>query len=140
MLNNINIPKKIGNPSIYQINEKNIVEIQLYEKRGKNFYDVNFNNNGNVIFLVRFDKEDNRISVSYNNGKIMLYYENFNREKQELLISDILALYSIIDDTFYSCTCEEALNIFDKTLNVDGLINPNKNLIRTDIEKKYKRK
>ena len=118
-----------------KINEKSFINIKLNEKRNNKFFDVIFNLNGKEIFLGRFAKDFNIINAKYKDGKILIYYENFNQNKHCMTINKVLSLYDILDDTFYSCTEIEALNIFDSSIDSSYLKQPENLIHRSDVEK-----
>lgn len=142
MLNSfdINIPKALGSPEIYKINDNNFIKSQLFQKRGDVFYDISFYNNGKEIFIGRFNKELYNLKFSYNNEKILLFYETFNSKKNKMDIIKVVSLYDVLDDTFIATTEEEALNIFDSNLDTAYLIDRDNFIFNSDIEKKKKLK
>lgn len=138
MLNNISNAKRlIGSLTVININELNSIIIGEFKKRNNEFYDFVFNNNGKEIFLGRFVKEYGKINAKYKDGKILIYIENVV-ENEINAITNVLGLYEIIDDTFYSVTEEMALKIFDSRLNTSYLKNKNNLIAREDIKKKQK--
>lgn len=140
MNNDINNPKLLYPLDTLKISEDVFVKIGLYEKRGNKFYDVFLNINDEEVFLGRFIKKFNKLKAKYNKGKILLYYDEFNENTKNMQIIEVLSLYEIIDDTFYSCTEEEALGIFDKNIDTRYLKNKHKPIYRADIEKKKRLK
>lgn len=140
MSNSISNEKKlIGTPNKININSTNYISIGEFQKRNSEFYEVIYNNNGKEIFLGRFVKEYEKLNVSYNNGKILIFMEN--RLKNNIFaITKVLALYEILDDTFYSVSEEEALKIFDPNLNSQFLKHKNNLIAREDLEKRQKLK
>lgn len=138
MLNNadINKEKLIYKDKIVKIDENSFVISLLLEKRGKRFYDVTFYNNGNEIFIGRFDEDF--IQISYNDGKILVYVENFESNIRQMKIERILCLYNIEDDFFFAGTEQNSLEFFDSSIDSSYLINKNGSMIRTDVVKKNK--
>lgn len=135
MLNNMVNEKKLKyKAEIVNINENNYISVSEYEKRGNSFFDVVFNNNGKEIFIGRYNKELKKINVKYNNGKILVFTNDFIKDKG-VFITDVLSLYDVLDDTFYSVTKLEALNVFDPTIDSSYIKNKNKLIVRDDIEK-----
>lgn len=121
---------------VYNINENNYIKTQISEVRGRNFYDVTFVSNGKEAFLGRFFQDENMLHIAYNDGKILIYYSEYDNIEKKTFISEVLVLYEIIDDTIYSCTQEEALEIFDKTFDTSHLTNKTEKICRSDVEKK----
>ena len=136
-LNNydINTPKLIYPKDILEIGKDSKIEIGLYKKRLNTFYDVIFIYKNKEIFLGRFDKEDYIFQVKYNNGKILIGYSQFQPKTKKVEYVDVLALYEIIDDTFYSCQKDTALNMFDPNIDPTFLKNKKSPIYRSDLEK-----
>lgn len=132
----INTPKLLYTKEIIEIGENAKISIGTYEKRRDIFQDVVLELNNKEIFLGRFNKEENKLIVKYNNGKILIGNEEFKQEVQEMRIIKVLSLYDMLDDTFYSCTEKEALNMFDSNIDSEYLKNKDALMHRTDIEKK----
>ena len=130
---NINVLKKIGLPEILKISENIYISIQKCELRGNKFIDVMLNNKGEEKFLGRFINENNRVCVKYNNGKILIYFDKFVDGKMQ--VEKIYSLYDVLDDTFYSLTELEALNLFDEKRDATYLKNKNNLTVRSDLEK-----
>lgn len=137
---NINVPKQIGSPEVLEIGENIYVSTTLYEKRGNRFYDVSFINKDKEFFIGRFDKEDSAIKIDYKDGKILIYLNSFNRECEKMVITKVLSLYDILDDTTYACTEEEALKLFDNNIDTKYLQNKDNLIIRRDVEKRNRLK
>ena len=135
MNNDINKVKLIYTIDNIKISEEINIKINLCEKRGNRFYDVVFYLKDKEILLGRFDKEENKVCAKYKDGKILIYNNKFNKHTNQMEIIKVLSLYEIVDDTFYSCTEEEALNIFDKSIDASYLKNKNNPIYRSDIEK-----
>ena len=135
MNNDINIPKLLYPIEVMNIGDNIKLEIGLYEKRKNKFYDVILRINNSEFFLGRFNKTYNTVKAKYNDGKILIYTPEFNDNTKSMQIIEVLSLYEILDDTFYSCTQEEALNIFDNSIDSSYLKNKNKPIYRMDIEK-----
>lgn len=131
----INALKLLYPFEIINISEKALIKVGLYEKRGNLFYDVIFELNDKYIFLGRFDKTHNSFKVKYNDGKILICYEEFKNQEKEMKIIKVLSLYEIVDDTFYSCTEEEALELFNENLDSSYLKNKKNKILRSDVEK-----
>ena len=132
---NINIPKLVQSKEIIEIGKNLTIEKGLYEKRGSRFYDIILKNNDKEIFFGRFLKENNDIYIDYTDGKILISQKKYDNENKIFNIIKVMSLYEIIDNTFYSCTEEEALQIFDSTIDTSNLINGNNSIVRTDVEK-----
>ena len=137
--NDINTPKLLQPLDVIKIGEDAKIVIGLYEKRGNKFYDVTLNLKDKQIFLGRFDKTFDFFKVLYNNGKILTCYENFDKDSGSIQILEVLSLYEIVDDTFYSCIEEEALTMFDPNIDASYLRNKNNLIYRTDIEKRKRK-
>ena len=129
-------PKKIVN-----INDHAAIELALYCQRHgaavSEFYDVEFKINDKRILLGRFNNidQDCSLDVKYNNGKVLVFEEKYNKSTKKFEITKVHSLYEIVDDTFYSCTEEDAIDIFDKKLNSTYLENKDNMIYRADIEK-----
>ena len=121
--------------TIYPIVEGKFIEIQLLKKRNEKYYEVIFHDEQNLMRFGKFSKDNNLLGVKYKNGKVLLYNENFNHEKRKMNIVEVLALYNIDDDIFYYCSEEEAIRMFDDTIDLTGLISPTKKILRTQIRK-----
>lgn len=130
---NINIPRLLGPVDEIKIGENAVIEKGLYEKRGNKFYDIKIKLQDKEIFLGRFNKTFDRISVKYKDGKILICNEEFKKDSMKIV--DVLSLYDILDDTFYSCTEEEAIKIFNPNIDYSNLKNKKRNISRADIEK-----
>ena len=135
MLNNndINKPQLKYEPTIIRIDDKNYVSISEYSKRGNSFYDVIFNNNGKEVFIGRYNKILDNVKVMYNNGKILVYSDIKNN-----LIIKVYSLYDILDDTHYSLSEVEALQLFNPDLDTSFLKNKDRSVVRTDVEKRHR--
>lgn len=126
----------VGPSAINRINDKNFINTQLYRKKTYSFYDVILNKNGKEVFIGRFDKENDFIQTKYNNGKILVYYDKFDNSTGKLQVIEVLALFDMLDELVYACTEEEALSIFDKNIDTSYLKNPDRNIRKSDIERK----
>lgn len=135
--NNLNEKILIGSPNKVVINNTNFILISEYKKRNNDFYEIIFNNNGKEVFLGKFNKEFGKIAAKYNEGKILIFVENSINDKA-YVITNVLGLYDILDDTFYSMTEEEALNTFDANLDSVYLKNKRNLIAREDVEKRHK--
>lgn len=136
MLNDSKYEKKLKSPlNIIKINTNNYIVIGEYETKGNDFFDVIFFNNGKEIFLGRFNGDLKKINAQYNNEKIIIYNEE-KLESNECVITNVLSMYNIIDDTFYSVSEEEAIKLFDSNINSLHLKNKNNLINRSDIRKK----
>lgn len=132
--NNINEPQKVGTPDRQVISKNIFITIQEYELRGNRFVDIVLNKDEEEKFLGRFINEENKVKTKYNNGKILMYLDKFIENKMQ--VTKIFSLYDILDDTFYSVTELEALNLFDKNIDANYLKNKDNLIVRTDLEKK----
>lgn len=133
---NIDEPKLIYNIDTIKIGEGATIKIDFYEKRGTRFYDIVLNLKDKEIFIGRFNKGEETIKAKYNDGKIIICDERLIEGENKVGIMKVFSLYDILDDTFYSCTEEEALNIFDSSIDTSHLKDKNKPIYRADIEKK----
>ena len=132
----INIPKLLEEPTIIEIGDASSIKVFYYEKRNTKYYDVILDANGKETFLGRYVREYNKVKAKYKDGRILIYNDIINASKREFEITKILALYDILDDVFYSCTEEEALNLFDNQLETNFLENKDNLIVRSDIEKR----
>ncbi|MBR6689981.1 MAG: hypothetical protein IKL65_01455, partial [Bacilli bacterium] len=101
------------------------------------FHDVIFSLKGKEFFLGRFNKTFDKINVKYKDGKIIIFYEEISKQTNQMEIIEVLSLYEIVDDMFYSCTQKEALELFDKTIDSSHLKNHDERIYRTDPVKKF---
>ena len=139
---NYNIHKEIqiDNPQIIKINDSSMIEIGQYRKLNDIYYTVVLKLKNKEIFLGKFSKDYSGFKVQYNNGKILIYTDIFDRESYSFKINRVLSLYEILDDLFYSCTELEALEIFDPTIDKSFLKNKDRSIFRNDSEKKRRNK
>lgn len=126
--------KTIGEPIIYLIQGNNYIKIENLRQRNREFYDVTLFINNKKLFLGRFTDNYENFRVAYNKGKILIYSDNYDKNKYA--ITNVIALYDILDETFYSTTPEEALEIFSSTLSKVYSNNNHKQICRTDSEKR----
>ena len=132
----INTPKLLYPKDIIKIGENAQISIGTYEKRRDVFQDVILDLNGKEIFLGRFNKDENQLIVKYKDGKILIGYQEFKKETEDMRIIKVLSLYEMLDDTFISCTEKEALNMFDPSIDDTYLKNKDALMHRADIERK----
>lgn len=135
MNSNINSVKLIYESDNIKIGENAYIKISLCEKRINRFYDVVLCLKDKEIFLGRFDKDDNCVGAKYKDGKILIYKDEFKKQTGKLEIIEVLSLYEVADDTFYSVTEKEAIELFDNTINSTFIKKKNNVLHKTDIEK-----
>lgn len=137
---NINKPRTNGEPIITIITEKLIVETQNYIIRNDKYSDVVLINSltDKQNFIGRFKEPQSQVKILFKDDKILVYNDEYNFEKKQDVITKVLALYSILDDTIYAETEENALNIFDKNIDSSYLEDKDKLLIEIDIERKNK--
>ena len=131
-----NTIKPIGEPLIYLIQGNNFIKIQLFQKRQNQFYDVTFYNNDNEIFIGRFNNDYTNFRIAYNKGKILIYSDNSNEQDKTYAITQVISLYDILDETFYSLTPIEMLETFAPNLSNYYTNKDNKTIHRTDSEKR----
>lgn len=132
----INTPKLLYKKDIIKIGENAQITIGIYEKRRDVFQDVVLELSGKEIFLGRFNKDENMLTVKYKDGKILIGYQEFKKEVEDMRIIKVLSLYEMLDDTFISCSENEALNMFDPSIDNTYLKNKDALMHRADIEKK----
>lgn len=132
----INIPRLLEEPTIIKIGDTSYVKVCFYEKRNTKYYDVILNIDNKETFLGRFVKEFYKIKIKQKDGRILIYNDRINASKKSYEIIKVLGLYDILDDVFYSCTEEEALNLFDNKLETNFLENKNNLIVRSDVEKR----
>lgn len=134
--------RPIGEPIIYLIQGNNYIKTQAFKQRNTEFYDVTFYSNNKKIFLGRFNNDYDNFRVAYNKGKILIYSDNYDAESKDnkYTIKEVIALYDIVDETFYSETSEEALEIFAPNLSKYYLNKNNKPIYRSDTEKRKRLK
>ena len=128
-------PLPLFDSIIYPIDKDTYVEVQLYKKRADKYYEVVLHNNEISIYIGKFMKDTDLFGVIHKNGNILLYNENFNFKKRKMNIVEVLALYNIEDDTFYYCSQADAIRMFGSDIDLDGLKNPHKKILRTRIRK-----
>lgn len=121
------------NAKILRISDNNYIEMFERENKGNVFYDILFDNHGKEIFIGRYAQELGTINAIYNSGMILIYSASVDNK-----ITRVYTLYDILDDTHYSSTELEALNLFDPNLDGSSLKTPHRLLIRSDIEKKHR--
>lgn len=132
---NINEPKLLYSKDIIKISDSAFIEVGLYEKRKDVFYNVTLKLGSEEIFIGKFPKIYDSLEVKYKDGKILVYTNKFDSKAKAMKIIKVYSLYEISDDIFYSCTEEEALNIFDKNIDSSYLKNKDNLIYRTDVEK-----
>lgn len=142
MLIDINIPKKIGQPEIYNINRNLYIQIQNFKKRNVEYSDVFLidKKHKNEIFIGRFIEPISKVKASYNDGKILIYHDEYNSELRCDVVTCVLLLYNMVDDINYSCSEEEALIIFDNNAITDYLENKNSSIVKIDLKRKKLRR
>lgn len=123
-------------PFIYNIGENAFVTTQRFWGSNKEYYDVVLHLKDKKLLLGRFPLELSDLRIAYKDGRILIYYDEYNHEKGTLEIIKVLGLYDIADDVFISSKEKEALVMFDPDLNTEGLKNPSKYIYRSDPEKK----
>lgn len=64
--------------------------------------------------------------VKYNDGKLLIYNGTYNREINDYDVLNVYKLYNIEDDTFFSVTESEAIELFDSNIAKNNLIQPNR--------------
>lgn len=128
--------KAIFEPEIIFIDQDKYIKKQMFEYWIRLYYEVVFVDNGSEKFIGEYEREDNRIEVAYSNGKILVYKNEYNFVQKRMCLTKVFDLYNINDDTFYACTEEEALNIFNSNLDSSFLNNKGNFLMRADVEKK----
>ena len=133
---NINTPKLLYKKEIIEIGEKAKISIGTYEKRRDVYQDVVLELDGKEIFLGRFNKDEKLLTVKYKDGRILIGYKEFKKEVEDMRIIKVLSLYEMADDTFYSCSELEALNMFDPSIDDTYLKNKETLMHRADIEKR----
>lgn len=119
------------------IDDNNYISVQLFEKQRIKYYEVTFINNEKQIFLGKFYKEDYLFNVSYKNGKILIHNDEFDHGLAQMQIKEVLALYDIIDDIFYYCTEENAVKIFDETIDSSNIKRKNNKLLRSSVKRRF---
>ena len=134
----INTPKLLHKKEIIEIGENAKISIGTYKKRNDVFQDVVLELNSEEIFLGRFAKYENLLTVKYKDGKILIGYQEFKKDVEDMRIIKVLSLYEMLDDTFISCTEKEALNMFDSSIDDSYLKNKDALMHRDDIEKKIR--
>lgn len=130
---NINTPKLLYPKDVIKIGESAQITIGMYQKRIDFYQDVVLELKDKQIFLGRFVTEDDKLVVKYKDGKILI-----GREKEETKgtkLTKVLLLYEISDDTFYSCSEIDALNMFDLGIDSSYLENKSSFMHRSDLEK-----
>lgn len=130
--------KLIGKPRIVKLSENVFIEIKRIKITINEFEDVILHNNNREIFLGRFGTYFDLLEAEYKDGKIMIYRSKINFQTKEKEITKILTLYEILDDTFYSVTEKEAMELFDQSMNSSFLGKPNESICRSDVEKKQR--
>lgn len=111
-----------------------------FDFRGNQYCDIILNNNGKEIFIGRYGNCLKNIQVLYNNGKILVSANKLKSDLKEPKIAYVHTLYDILDDTHYSTTQIELLNSFDPSIDSSSLKEPNKIIVRSDMEKRRRMK
>ena len=132
----INAQKLLYDKDIIEIGDNVKISIGTYEKRNNIFQDVILELKDKEVFLGRFNKEDRPLTVKYKDGKVLIGYQELKKEVKGIRMVKVLSLYEMLDDTFYSCTEKEALNMFDSSMDDTYLKNRDSLIHRSDIEKK----
>lgn len=122
-----------------KINDNVYVTVNEYIQFDQNYFDVVLHKNSDEIIIGRYLKEFKNIMASYNDGKIILYFVEYDYIKNSLSkIIKIINLYNIADDMSYSLTEKEALNLFDKSIIADDLLEPDNMITDYNINNKQK--
>lgn len=132
----INNNKNIKNTYIDKIDDQLLVRYTIIKVKNDEFIEISLFNSDIEIFIGRFPKENYKLEMKYLNDNLIFYYINFIRNINQLKAIKVLALYNILDDTFYAVTEKDALNLFDNKIDTSYLIDKNNLIIRSDIEKK----
>lgn len=141
IITKLNSEEKIKwEPEIIKINEQNYIKKIELEKRGNSFCDIIFNNSGKEIFIGRYENESKNIKVLYKAGRILVYSDEFIKEKEKVQVTQVHTLYDIVDDVCYSMKEGELLNLFDSNIDQTYLKKNNKLVVRSDVEKKRRLK
>lgn len=130
---NVKDTKKL-NEETNKINEKMYIKSTLYSKRGNEFYDISFVNDGVESFIGRYSRIDNKVEVFQNKDKILICNRKFIEDGMKIV--KVLGMYNILDNMLYYCTELEALELFDSNIDKKYLKNPENTICRLDIEKK----
>jgi len=125
---NFSYPTITGKEKNININEKTFIKIKNYKKGASEYSIVTLHFNDKIVFIGKFSEEFDNLNAKYKDGRVLVYFGNGEVKK-------VLSLYEMVDDTFYSCTEEEALNIFDNTLDNSHIQNNNQLICRADSEK-----
>ena len=132
----------VATVDVIHINDKLFIEKKEYKgpniTKNDRYYDVILNFPNEKIFIGRFNKTDEQLDVKYNDGKILVCLENYLHEIRKFVVVDVLSLYEVVDDTFYSCTAEEALAMFDSSIDSKYLKDKDRHIVRSDPAKRQK--
>ena len=122
-------------PEVTKIGDNSYISLYMFKDRRDIVYYVTLNIGDDEKLLGRFVEDCDFTRVKYKDGKILIYSEVQDLETGELNIQKIHSLYDIADDTFYSCTEREAIEMFDPTLDSSHLKNKDNYIYRSDREK-----
>ena len=135
-MNNQNDLKLLYIVQNIKIREGTFLNVSLYQKRNAVFYDVVLALGEKKIFLGRYNKtNDKDVRATYKDGKILIFYPDTIKENKQVIITEVLSLYDVADDTFYSYSEKEALELYDNSIDSSYLKNKKNVLHRTDVEK-----
>ena len=112
--------------------------------RLSNYYDVILKTDGKEDFILgRYSKEELKHSlfVKYNEGKILIYYGEFDFEtKDNSKVFKVLNLYNVEDGMFYAVSEEEALKIFNLNTLKNELLESDKQLVEFNVNSNSRQK
>lgn len=127
-------------PEIIKISDNSYISLYTFKDRMNIVYYVTLNIKDEEKLLGKFIEDCDFTRVKYKDGKILIYSEVQDLDTSKFNIEKIHSLYDIADDTFYSCTEEEAINMFDDSLDSSHLKNKDNYIHRSDREKINKNK
>ena len=125
---NFSYPTITGKERKIEINDNTFILIKNYKKGASEYSIITLHLKDKKVLVGKFNEEFDNLNARYKDGRVLVYFGNGDIKK-------VLSLYEMVDDTFYSCTEEEAINIFDNTLDVSHIQNKNRPIYRMDSEK-----
>ena len=132
-------PKLFLNHDGCVIDENTYVTVDEYTQYDEYYFDILLHKENDIIPLGRYIKESKLILTAYKDKKILIYYADFDPVNGGLnRIVKVVNLYNIDDDMFYNLTEEEALKLFDESIDSSHLYTPEGKLVEFSVDKKQR--
>ena len=130
-------PPVLKDEAEYEIDEKTKVVVKKSSQFDVEFYDIYVKVADEERFLGRYLRETQNLRIGYNNGKILIYYGNYDRDTQKFSkVTKVINLYNVEDDMFYPVREAEALRMFNPELTLDELLTPDGSLVYYNADNK----